>query len=96
MIVRLTQVFANNIVFTLKIRLCLYKIAINYLLFPFFMLFFDLYKIISFTFFVFLYIIMYILNIARTIKKIPVNEIRYFIFENYYKRIRIVFSEKNS
>ena len=31
---------------------------------------------------------MYILNIASTIKKIPVNEIRDFIFENYYKKIR--------
>ena len=39
-IVRLIQVYANNIVFTLKIRLCLYKIAINYLSSPYFMLFF--------------------------------------------------------
>ena len=30
---------------------------------------------------------MYILNIARTIKKMYVNEIRDFVFENYYKRI---------
>ena len=30
---------------------------------------------------------MYTLNIARAIKEIFVNEIRYFIFENYYKRI---------
>ena len=29
---RLSQVYANYIVFTLKIRVCLYKIAINYLL----------------------------------------------------------------
>ena len=28
---------------------------------------------------------MYILNISRPIKKMPVNEIRDFIFENYYK-----------
>ena len=27
---RLIQVYVSNIVFTLKIRLCLYKIAINY------------------------------------------------------------------
>ena len=37
---------------------------------------------------------MYILNISRAIRKMSVNEIRDFIFENYYKRIRI--SKKNS
>ena len=37
---------------------------------------------------------MYILNIARAIKKIHVNEIRDFILENYYKRIG--FSKANS
>ena len=37
---------------------------------------------------------MYILNIARAIKKMPVNEIRDFIFEDYYKRIG--FSKENS
>ena len=30
---------------------------------------------------------MYLLNIARAIKKMYVDEIRDFIFENYYKRI---------
>ena len=30
---------------------------------------------------------MYILNISGAIKKMSVNEIRAFIFENYYKRI---------
>ena len=33
---------------------------------------------------------MYILNIASTIKKMSVNELRDFIFENYYKGIRFV------
>ena len=51
------------------------------------MLFFHLYKIFSFTFCVLLYIIMYILNIVKRIKKISVNDIIDFIFENYYKRI---------
>ena len=37
---------------------------------------------------------MYILNIARTIRKMLVNEIRDFIFKNYYKRIE--FSKENS
>ena len=37
---------------------------------------------------------MYILNIARAIKKMSVNEIRDFIFENYCKRIG--FSKENS
>ena len=30
---------------------------------------------------------MYLLNIAKTIKKMSMNEVRDFIFENYYKRI---------
>ena len=37
---------------------------------------------------------MYFLNIASIRKKMPINEIRDFIFENYYKRIR--FSKENS
>ena len=37
---------------------------------------------------------MYILNIARDVKKMSLNEIRDFIFENYYKQIG--FSEENS
>ena len=37
---------------------------------------------------------MYILNIARAIKMMSVNEIKDFIFETYYKRIR--FSKENS
>ena len=30
---------------------------------------------------------MYILNFASAIKSMPVNELRDFIFESYYKRI---------
>ena len=37
---------------------------------------------------------MYILNFARAIKRMSINEIRDFIFENYYKRIG--FSMENS
>ena len=37
---------------------------------------------------------MYTLNIAKDIKKMSVNEIRDFIFENHYKRIG--FSKENS
>ena len=37
---------------------------------------------------------MYILNIAKAKKKMSVNEIKEFIFGNYYKRI--VFSKENS
>ena len=37
---------------------------------------------------------MYILNIARAIKKMSTNEIKDFIFENYYKQIE--FSKENS
>ena len=38
--------------------------------------------------------IMYILNIARAIKKMSVNEVGDFIFKNYYKRTG--FSKENS
>ena len=37
---------------------------------------------------------MYTLNITKAIKKISVNYIRDFIYENYYKRI--VFSKEGS
>ena len=37
---------------------------------------------------------MYSLNIAKAITKMPVNKIRAFIFENYYKRIG--FRKENS
>ena len=82
---RLIQINANNIVFTLKIKNFLCKIVINYLLSPFFMVFFHLYNIV-FYFYVFLYLIMCVLNVARAVKKKSVNEIRDFIFENYYKK----------
>ena len=36
---------------------------------------------------------MYILSIARTIKKMLVNEPRDFILENYFERIRFVKEE---
>ena len=58
------------------------------------MLFFYPYKIFLFDFSCFPNIIIYILNIARAIKKISGNEIRDFIFENYYKQIG--FSKENS
>ena len=37
---------------------------------------------------------MYTLNINRAIKKMFVNEIRDFIFENYYKQIGILRKKK--
>ena len=36
---------------------------------------------------------MYILNIVKAIKKMSINEIKGFIFENHYKRIG--FSKEN-
>ena len=51
----------------------LHKIDINYLLSPILCYFFYLYKIIIFTFCAFLYIMMYILNIGRVIKKISIK-----------------------
>ena len=37
---------------------------------------------------------MYILNIASLLKKMTVNELRDFVFENYYRQIG--FSKENS
>ena len=65
---KLIQVYANNIIFTLKIKLCLCKVAVNYLLFPFSMLFIYLYQT-NFFIFRFPIITMYILNIAIPIKE---------------------------
>ena len=67
--------YANNTVFILKLRLLLYKIAIKYLLFPFFMLLIHPYKMTFFPHFCFPDIIMYMLNIISVIKTITVNEI---------------------
>ena len=64
--------------------------VLKYLLFPFF----HPYKTIIFAVFCFSNIIMYILNIANDIKKMSINGLRNFIFENYYRQIR--FSKENS
>ena len=58
------------------------------------MLFFICIRSFFVTFCVFLYIITYILNITKAIKTISITEIKYFIFENYYKRIG--FSKESS
>ena len=87
MIVSIIQVHANNIVFTLKIRLFIWNCYKLLVISPFIILFFlFLYDLFFFTFCVFLYINMDILNIDRGIKKISVNEIGDFIFEKYYER----------
>ena len=43
---------------------------------------------------------MYVLKIANAMKKMTINELRGFIFENYYKRIsfleKIVFVQRKS
>ena len=91
-IVKLIQLHANNIVVTLKVRFCLYKIiCYPHLLYYFFI---STRSLFFYAFYVFLYIIIYILNIARAKKKIAVNEIRGFIFRNYYKKTG--FSRKSS
>ena len=71
---RLNKVRANNIAFTLKRRLCLYKITCY---FHFLMLFFNTISIRSFlSFCVFLYIIMCIRNISKIVTKMSINEIK--------------------
>ena len=65
----------------LKLRLCSYKIAINYLSSPFF---YAIYL------FIYDHIIMYTINITGTLKKMKVNELRDFIFEIFR------FSKENS
>ena len=64
-----------------KTKTSLYKIVTNNMLSPFLMLFPIFIRSFS-LFFAFLYIIMYILNIARSIKKMAANAIKNFIFEN--------------
>ena len=78
MIVSIIQVYANNIVFTLKIRLFIW----------------NCYKLLVISIFYTIFLIKYILNIDRGIKKISVNEIRDFFFEKYYKGNG--FSKENS
>ena len=46
----------------------------------------------NFLSFLFSNILLNIINVASAIKRISVNEIRDFVFENYYKQIR--FSKK--
>ena len=66
-IVKLIQLHANNIVVTLKVRFCLYKITCYpHLLYYFFI---STRSLFFYAFYVFLYIIIYILNIARAKKR---------------------------
>ena len=58
------------------------------------MLYFHLYKIIFFTFCVSQYVTINILTIVRTIKKISINKVRDFTFEQYYKQLG--FSKESS
>ena len=64
----------------------------NYLLSPFFMLFFHLYKIFFFTFCFPIYNVYP--KYCQSYKKMSFNENEDFTFENYYKRIG--FSKENS
>ena len=62
----LIQVYGNNVVFALKIRLSLYKIVTTYLLSPLFNAIFHFYKIILCV--CFPYVIMYTLYISKALK----------------------------
>ena len=70
------QCYANNVVFDLKIKLLSYKIAMNYLLSPFFLLFIHPFKIDFFLFFCFL---IYILNILHAIENENLRTRRLYI-----------------
>ena len=87
---RLIQVYANNIVLPSKLRLCLYKINMNYSPSPFFFAIYSSIKTICLLF-CFPKKIMYIWNIASAIKKMIVNKLRDCIFENRWIRF---FKEK--
>ena len=89
---RLIQVYANNVVFALKIRFSLYKIVITYLLSPLFNAIFHFYKIILCL--CFPYVIMYTLYISKAIENMSIDEIQGFIFEIYYKENE--FSKENN
>ena len=84
MIVKLIQVHANNIVFTFKIRLYFSK----FLTVPIFSCYFFI--SIRSCFFFLLCFPAYdnvFPKYYQSYKKISVNNIRHFIFNNYYKRI---------
>ena len=83
--------FADNIVFILKIRLFLYKIAVKYLLSPFFYAIFSTLKDHFFTFFP---SSQYNHVYLRYYLRYTVDEIRDFIIENFNKRIG--FSKESS
>ena len=90
-IFRIIQVYANNIVFILKIRLCSYKIAINYLLSPFF------YAIFSslwdhFSFFVLLFCFpnkrIDLLNIHNRSKTLAFKNLNHLLYKYYPKLVK--------
>ena len=75
------------LVFTLKVRLCLYRITINFLLSP---LFDPAYSSTSGQFFCsvlcFPCIMIYILTFAKAIRKMTAKDLKGIIFENYHSR----------
>ena len=74
--------------FFLKIRLCLYKVAIKCSVF---MLFFYLYKIILSCHLGFLiYIIMYMLNIAKAITKMSTKKSKTFSLKTIIKKLDVL------
>ena len=84
--VRLIQVYANNILYFSRNKTILHKIVMNYLLTTLLCyLIVSIWFCFFFTFFVFLYIIKYIPDIFRAIKEISVNEVRDFLCKKYYQ-----------
>ena len=81
-IVKLTQVYTNNIFFTLKIR----PFCIKVLIIPiFYAIFFYLYKIFFLTFGVFLYMIMDSLNTYNRSKPLAFKRFKHLLYKYYPK-----------
>ena len=76
----ITQVYANNIVFALKVIMTTYY-------FHFSMQFFHLHKTNFFHFFCFLNKMTYRLNVVSAMKKMVIKELRDFIYKNFYSQI---------
>ena len=92
-ITRLIHVYANNVVFTLEIKLCLYQIAIKYLLSPFLCyLFIHLRQISSVCLF---YII--IINSSSFDNQTKTSAFKErFLCKNYPKLVKAYRNESNS
>ena len=90
----LIHVYANNIVFILKIRRCSYKITIIYLLLSIFLGYLFVHIRPFFCFFIFLLYNDVYFEYTQRYRKMTIKELRDFIYENYCRQTG--FTKENS